>query len=178
MVAVIGLEASEVERLCSDHAHVYPVNYNCPGQISVAGLKSEFEAFTKDIKAAGGRVIPLRVKGAFHSPFMASAAEAFGEALKGVMIKTPTITLYSNYTGAPYCGDFSELLRKQISNPVRWQEIITHMIGQGVDTFIELGPGTTLCGLIKKIDPSVQTFHVEDCTSLEQAVEGAANAEK
>jgi [acyl-carrier-protein] S-malonyltransferase len=68
MVAVIGLEASEVERLCSDHAHVYPVNYNCPGQISVAGLKSEFEAFTKDIKAAGGRVIPLRVKGAFHSP--------------------------------------------------------------------------------------------------------------
>jgi [acyl-carrier-protein] S-malonyltransferase len=69
---------------------------------------------------------------------MASAAEAFGEALKGVMIKTPTITLYSNYTGAPYCGDFSELLRKQISNPVRWQEIITHMIARALTRLLNL----------------------------------------
>lgn len=175
MAAVISLDSAEVERLCSLYEHVHPVNYNCPGQVSVAGLKTELEAFTKDVKAAGGRIIPLRVRGAFHSPFMAQASKAFGEILKEVELKTPAITLYSNYTGIPYSGDFADLLSKQICNPVRWQSIVEHMISAGADTFVEIGPGSTLCGLIKKINPAVRTFHVEDCASLNEAVEGAAS---
>lgn len=171
MAAVLKLDAEAVESLCEKYEHVYPVNYNCPGQISVSGLRSELEDFIKSVKAAGGRAVPLRVKGGFHSPFMADAAQKFGEVLKNVPIHMPRMPLYSDYTGLPYEDDYVTLLSRQICNPVRWQDIITHMIRNGVDTFIEIGPGETLCGLIKKIDTSVRTLHVEDCASLNATIE-------
>lgn len=170
MAAVLKLDAEEIESLCKQFEHVYPVNYNCPGQISVSGLRTELEDFIKSVKAAGGRAVPLRVKGGFHSPFMASAAQKFEKALKKVTIEQPKIQLYSNYTGLPYVDDCAKLLSLQICNPVRWQNIVTHMIQTGVDTFIEIGPRETLCGLIKKIDASARTLPVEDCASLDEAL--------
>ncbi|MDD6188369.1 MAG: ACP S-malonyltransferase [Clostridiales bacterium] len=172
MAAVVKLPAEEVKRICSGLEGVYPVNYNCPGQTSVACLKDKLEELSALVKAAGGRAIPLKVKGGFHSPFMAGAAEAFGEAVRSMNVKEPEIALYSDYTAQPYSGDYAELLSRQICNPVRWQSIVENMIAGGVDTFIELGPGKTLCGLIAKINSSVRCFHVEDCASLEETLKG------
>ena len=171
MAAVLKLDAESVESLCAQYEHVYPDNYNCPGQISVSGLRSELEEFIKSVKAAGGRAVPLRVKGGFHSPFMAEAAKKFRNSLRNVPFANPQMPVYSDYTGLPYADDYAKLLSLQICNPVRWQDIITNMIQTGVDTFIEIGPGETLCGLIKKIDDSVRTLHVEDCASLNATIE-------
>ena len=173
MAAVLKLDTETVEQLCSQYENIYPVNYNCPGQIAVSGIRTELEDFIKSVKAAGGRAIPLRVKGGFHSPFMASASQKFGEALKDVSFQQPDIPVYSDYTGLPYEDDFAALLSRQICNPVRWQDIVAHMIKNGADTFIEIGPGSTLCGLIKNIDASVRTFHIEDCASLVKTAEEA-----
>ncbi|MEG2001118.1 MAG: ACP S-malonyltransferase [Evtepia sp.] len=171
MVAVVKLSDEAVEELCGQFEQVYPVNYNCPGQVAVAGRKDVLPDFSKAVKAAGGRAVPLRVSGGFHAPFMDSAAEAFGIALESVPFGTPSCPVYSDYTGLPYEQNVAELLTKQIKNPVRWNNIITHMIENGVDTFIEIGPGETLCGLIKKIDSSVTTRHVADADSLEKTLE-------
>lgn len=174
MAAVVKLDAETVEGLCARYGQVYPVNYNCPGQISVAGLRTELPDFMKDVKAAGGRAIPLRVRGGFHSPFMENAARGFGEALAAVTLSRPAMPLYSNYTGLPYEGDYVRLLSRQICSPVRWQNIVERMVEAGADTFIELGPGKTLCGLIAKINPDVRVFHVEDERSLKETVEGVS----
>ncbi len=171
MAAVLKLDAEAVERLCSRFEHVYPVNYNCPGQISVSGLRAELEDFLKSVKAAGGRAVPLRVKGGFHSPFMAEAARKFGRALESVKFRQPAVPLYSDCTGLPYGDEFAALLSRQICSPVRWQDIITNMIESGIDTFIEIGPGRTLCGLIEKTDGSVRTFNIGDCESLKKTAE-------
>lgn len=170
MVAVVKLDAAQVEALCAAHKQVYPVNYNCPGQISVSGAKEEMEAFKAEVKAAGGRAIPLRVKGGFHSPFMAQAAAGFAADLAAIDFQAPVLTLYSDCTGLPYEGDAAALLQKQIVSPVRWQAIVEHMADQGVDTFVELGPGTTLSGLINKTLSGVRTLHVEDAASLGETV--------
>ena len=126
----------------------------------------------KAVKTAGGRAIPLKVEGGFHSPFMDTAAQKFYESLKDIRFSKPQIILYSDYTGLPYTDDFAELLSQQVRNPVRWQNAVEHMIENGVDTFIELGPGKTLCGLIGKTNGSVRTFHVEDCESLGETIRG------
>lgn len=173
MAAVLKLSEKETERLCAKYEHVWPVNYNCPGQISVAGLKDELPDFYADVKAAGGRALPLKVAGAFHSPLMSGAAEAFGETVRSAKLKTPEITLYSDYTAEPYSGAFDELLSKQICSPVRWETIVRRMAEAGADTFVELGPGKTLCGLISKtLGGGARVFHVEDASSLEETVRG------
>lgn len=172
MAAVIKLNAEQVETLCKNYDHVYPVNFNSPMQTAVAGLKEELDLFNKDVRAAGGRTVPLQVQGGFHSPFMANAAHNFGIALKDYTISIPTIPIYSDYTGKPYAGDLRDLLSKQICNPVRWQGIVERMIADGADTFIELGCGKTLCNLIGKINPDVRKFRVEDFATLQETIEG------
>lgn len=123
-------------------------------------------AFSAEVKAAGGRALPLKVKGAFHSPFMADAAEAFAEDLAKTEMKTPAISLYSDVTAEEYSGNPAELLAKQIASPVCWEMLIRNLITAGVDTFIEIGPGRTLTGMIAKIDPAVKavpyTAYLED----------------
>ncbi len=159
MAAVVKLPDEQVEELCSRYSDVYPVNYNCPGQVSVAGLSSLMNEFAADVKAAGGRAIPLKVKGAFHSPFMKEAADKFAEELKGYTLKELSdggVTLYSDLTALPYTSDVTDLLSRQICSPVRWEQIIRNMIADGVDTFIEIGPGKTLANMIKKIDANVE----------------------
>ena len=170
MAAVVKLPPETVEQLCSRYEHVYPVNYNCPGQISVAGLSSEMQPFAADVKAAGGRAIPLKVRGAFHSPYMNGAADSFAEALAQVDIQPVAIPLYSNVTAQPYEGDARSLLSRQICSPVRWESIVTDMIAAGVDTFIEIGPGKTLTNMIKKIDPTVKTYCVAELSAIEAEV--------
>ncbi len=170
MAAVLKLSAADVEAICAAHG-VYPVNYNCPGQITVSGEKAKMPDFLAAVKAAGGRGIPLKVKGAFHSPYMAEAGEKFREALKTVAFREPKGLLYSNKTGLPYGWAFADALADQIKSPVRWQAEVEHMIENGFDTFVEVGPGKTLAGLIGKINADVKMLGVEDAQTLEEAVE-------
>ena len=158
MAAVVKLPAETVEALCAKHRELYPVNYNCPGQITVSGLSSEMAAFSAEVKAAGGRALPLKVKGAFHSPFMADAAKAFAEDLAKTEMNPPAIPLYSDVTAEEYSGDPAYLLAKQIASPVRWEALVRNLIAAGVDTFIEIGPGKTLANMITKIDPAVKAM--------------------
>lgn len=170
MAAVVKLPPETVEALCANYEQVYPVNYNCPGQIAVAGRADQMEPFGQAVKAAGGRAIPLKVGGGFHCPFMAPAAEEFARALADADIRQPAIPLYSDYTAQPYEGDYIQLLSRQICSPVRWQTLTEHMAQAGVDTFIEVGPGKTLCGLIGKTLPDARLLHVEDPDCLAQTV--------
>lgn len=156
MAAVVKLTPETVAELCGTYSAVYPVNFNCPGQITVSGLAEQMSPFFADVKQAGGRAIPLKVKGAFHSPFMAQAAEDFGKVLETVDFRKGEITLYSNVTAQPYGEDAAGLLSRQIASPVQWERIIRNMIAAGVDTFVEIGPGRTLTNMIKKIDPQVK----------------------
>lgn len=160
MAAVVKLTPEQVQEVCGKYSDVYPVNFNCPGQITVSGLSSQMTDFFADVKAAGGRALPLKVKGAFHSPFMNEAAKAFGEELKNAEVREETITLYSNLTAEAYGEDVAELLSAQICNPVQWEKIIRNMIAGGVDTFVEIGPGKTLTNMIKKISADVKAVGI------------------
>ena len=172
MAAVVKLTADQVKEVCGGFSKVYPVNFNCPGQVSVSGKAEEMKAFGEAVKAAGGRMIPLKVKGGFHSPFMETAAAAFREELSRTSIKAPELPVYANRTADPYPGEgheaeVRELLGEQIVSPVQWEQTIRNMIAAGADTFVEIGPGETLCGMIKRIDKNVRTFAVEDRKGLE-----------
>lgn len=160
MAAIVKLSTEQVKAICSEFDKVYPVNFNCPGQITVSGIAEQMTSFYTNVKAAGGRAIPLKVKGGFHSPFMQEAAEAFMHQLKASELKSPDIPLYSNYTAAPYSVNPAELLSKQICSPVLWEQSVRDMIADGVDTFIEIGPGKTLSNMIKKIDETVRVYSV------------------
>ena len=120
MAAVVKLTPERVQEVCNKYSEVYPVNFNCPGQITVSGISSQMTDFFADVKAAGGRAIPLKVKGAFHSPFMKAAAESFAEELEKAETKERSITLYSNMTAEVYTDDVVGLLSKQICSPVQW----------------------------------------------------------
>lgn len=156
MAAVVKLTPDQVRAICARHAAIYPVNYNGPGQVSVAGLTAQMPDFIADVKEAGGRAIPLKVAGAFHSPYMESAAAAFAEVLAAHEMCTPQITLYSDLTAEPYGDDAADLLARQICNPVQWERLVRNMIAAGADTFVEIGPGRTLTNMIRKIDPAVR----------------------
>lgn len=177
MVAVVKLPPEKVEELAGQFDQVYPVNYNSPAQTVCAGLSASMGDFKAAVKAAGGRAIPLRVAGAFHSPFMASASQGLAEELKGYTFQAPKYALYSNVTGKPYEGpaSYADLLARQVISPVRWQTIVENIIADGFDTFIEVGPGNTLTGLIGKIDPSVKCCNVDSADSLRATIEEVTN---
>lgn len=177
MVAVVKLTPEQVEALAAQFDQVYPVNYNSPAQTVCAGLSASMDGFKAAVKAAGGRAIPLRVAGAFHSPFMASASKGLEEALKGYTFTAPQYTLYSNVTGQPYGAPegYADLLARQVISPVRWQTIVENMIADGFDTFIEVGPGNTLAGLIGKINSTVKTYNVDSADTLRATIEEVTN---
>lgn len=171
MVAVLKLPDEKVEALCAEQKEVYPVNFNCKGQVSVAGNKESLESFNAAVKEAGGLVRVLQVSGAFHSPFMAEAAQQFGEVLADVEFEAPKVPVYSNRTSMPYDDSFRTLLTEQIANPIRWRILIENMIEAGADTFIELGPGTALTKMITRISKDVKMLHVSDMDSLKATLE-------
>ena len=172
MAAVVRLTPETVQELCSRYSQVYPVNFNCPGQITVSGLAEQMTAFAADVKAAGGRAIPLKVGGAFHSPFMAQAAQAFADELAKAAMSKGRMPLYSNVTALPYEEDPRTLLAKQIASPVLWERIIRNMADAGMDTFIEIGPGKTLTNMVKKILPQAKTYCVAEMETLLKEVAG------
>ncbi|MCF0228887.1 MAG: ACP S-malonyltransferase [Parasporobacterium sp.] len=168
MAAVIKLTDEQVIELCSGFNNIYPVNFNCPGQISCSGDAEEMAAFAEAVKEAGGRAKVLKVNGAFHCPYMSEAAEAFGKVLADVEISSPLIPVYADKTAMPYTDDVKDTLASQIDNPVRWEALIRNMIKDGVDTFVEIGPGKTLTGLIKRISSDVRLFNVSVPEELEK----------
>lgn len=172
MVAVLRLTPDVVESLCAEFSAVYPVNYNCPGQIAVAGSAAEIDAFSERVAQSGGRAMRLAVSGAFHSPFMADAAQKLSAELEQCEVKTPELPIYSNVTGQPYtCADRA-LISAQVKSPVRWEDTIRAMIRDGADTFVELGPGKTLSGLVKKISGDVAVYNVQSCADVANYLEG------
>lgn len=170
MAAVLKLPNETVEELCKEFSRVWPVNYNCPGQLVVAGERTELESFCAKVQEAGGKAVPLAVSGGFHSPLMADAAEQLKSVLESIPVQLPRLPVYGNVTAEPYGEAIRELLTKQVKNPVRWQETVENLGAQGVDTFIECGPGKTLSGLIKKTLKDVKILRVEDADTLQEAV--------
>lgn len=158
MVAVLKLSSEKVEELAGHFGQVYPVNYNCPGQISVAGQADQMRKFMAEVRENGGRAVPLKVAGAFHSPFMEGAREPFASAIDEELEKSPigAIPLYSDVTAQPYGENFTELLSSQLCNPVRWEQLVRNMMESGVDTFVEIGPGRTLTNMIHRISVDVK----------------------
>lgn len=167
MAAVMKITPEQVEEICKGFDKTYPVNYNSPAQTVVATTSENAEAFCEAVKAAGGRAKLLAVSGAFHSPFMAQAAHGLAEYMKDIDFKKPQLEIYSDVTALPYEGDYKALVKAQVESPVRWQSIVENMIDNGVDTFIEVGVGKTLTGLIKRINGGVKAFKVETHEDIE-----------
>ena len=175
MAAVMRMPPEQIEEICRKLENVWPANYNAPEQTVISGTASGVAAFKAACAEAGisARMVDLPVSGAFHTPFMAQASEAFGEVLAGVRFAKPSIPSYANLTGSLYPDDpaeYGHILAAQIMNPVRWVGEIRALIDAGIDTFVECGPGKTLCGLIKKIDKSVAAYNVENEETLAAAL--------
>ncbi|MBO5118516.1 ACP S-malonyltransferase [Methanocorpusculum sp.] len=168
MAAIVKLPNETVEELASHYEHVYPVNYNCTGQLVCAGSTEELPQFYEEVKAAGGRALPLKVGGGFHSPFMTPAVAQFEKDLAGFDITAPSLPIYANLTAAPYDANVRETMCAQVNHPVLWEKIILSMAEQGVTTFIETGVGNTLKKLIEKIVPEAKSFAVETKEQLDQ----------
>lgn len=166
MAAVVKLENGAVEEVCREFAEVYPVNYNSPGQLVVAGAAEAMPEFYEKIKARGGRAIPLAVAGGFHSPFMDGAAARFADVLAKTEFSCPDIPVYANCTAEPYEGSVAKTLSRQMNHPVLWEKTVRRMAADGFDTFIETGVGVTLSKLISKILPEANVYSAEtaeDC---------------
>lgn len=161
MAAVMKISPQQVEEICARFDKAYPVNYNSPAQTVVATASEIADAFCEAVKEAGGRAKLLAVSGAFHSPFMAQAAKDLGVYMQDIDFAQPKIPVYSDCTAKPYEGNFKQLVQEQVENPVRWQTIVEDMAANGVDTFIEVGVGKTLQGLIKRILPDARAYKVE-----------------
>ena len=168
MAAIVKLPDETVEALCAKYARVYPVNYNCDGQLSVAGDRAELELLYADVAAAGGRSMPLKVSGGFHSPFMDPASERFGAILNEFDLKQPQLPVYSDRTAQLYGENVRELLTEQINHPVRWKDIMHRMEENGFDTFIECGAGAVLRKLAMKNIASCWSYAIEDLSGLQK----------
>lgn len=171
MAAVLKLKDETVEQLCAGFPDVYPVNYNCPGQLVVAGGTEHLEQFCELAAEAGGRAKKLAVGGGFHSPFMEQAASAYLQELLRIGVNPPRIPVYGNRTAAPYEENREIMLAEQMKNPVLWTKTVERMAADGVDTFVEVGPGKTLSGLVKRILPHAAVYRVEDAATLEETIQ-------
>ena len=158
MAAVLGMDGEAVERTVHDLQGVFIANYNCPGQIVITGEKEAVEQSAAVLKEAGARrVLPLKVSGPFHSPMMKPAGEKLEEVLKKVSVKDPDIPYVTNVKSGEA---IKELLVRQVSSSVRWEQSMRAMIAQGIDTFVEIGPGKTLSGFMKKTDKNVNMYRI------------------
>ena len=176
MAAVLKLDNDKVEELikrASEFGLVEGANYNCPGQVVISGEHKAIKASMKIGKELKGMVVPLKVSGPFHSSIYEKASYKFYEELKKANINKFEKTVYSNVKGSPYeeSDDVKELLRQQIMSSVLFEKSIRDLINKGVNTFVEVGPGKTLSGFIKKINKDVKIYNVEDLKSLRETVE-------
>ena len=171
MSAVLGMNAAQINAVVDPSANVQVANYNCPGQIVISGLKEAVEEAAEKLKEAGARrIIPLNVSGPFHSYLLEEAGKKLGEFLEQVEIHRPEIPYVANVT-AQYVTEADEvkpLLIRQVSSSVRWQQSVEYMIADGVDRFVEIGPGKTLAGFVKKISRDVTVLNIEKLDDLEK----------
>ena len=176
MAAILGLADEVVESLCRKIANVWPANYNCPGQLVISGQTPAVEECCEEAEREGARrAIKLRVSGAFHSPLVARAADRLRPAIDRVDFKTPTAQFMSTVTAKiEEVQRYRTLLVEQLTAPVRFTQAAGELIGQGVTTFVEVGPGNVLSGLVKRIDRSVKTVSVNNLAALEKLEEALA----
>ena len=167
MAAIMKISPEQVEEICAGFEKAYPVNYNSPAQTVVAASQEEIDELCEKVKAVKGKAVKLAVSGAFHSPFMNGAADGLSEYLKDIELKEPNIPIYANATAQPYQDDYKMLISAQVNHPVKWQKSVENMIENGVNTFIEVGVGKTLTGLIKKINADVKAVNIENKEGLD-----------
>lgn len=176
MAAILGLDVETIERICKEvedetNMCVQPANYNCPGQIVISGKKEAVLVACDKLKEAGAkRALELKVSGPFHSALLKGAGDKLGTELKEVIVNPMTIPYVCN-AKAEIVTDVAqtkELLEKQVYSPVCWQQTMELMIANGVTTFIEIGPGKTLSGFLKKIDKTVTVINIEKIEDLEK----------
>jgi [acyl-carrier-protein] S-malonyltransferase len=179
MAAVLGLDADDVREACEaakteSGAVVNVANYNCPGQIVISGLAQGVERAGDICKERGAkRVLPLPVSGGFHSPLMVSAGDALYQSLREALFQNPRVPVVTN-VNSEYTKngvDFAPLLTMQVSGSVRWEESMRRLLADGVTTFIEVGSGEVLAGLMKRIDKEARTLSVQDMASVETAID-------
>lgn len=173
MAAVLGLTGEAIEKVVDEIDGVTIANYNCPGQIVITGWKESVEKASEALKEAGAkRVLPLNVSGPFHSPMLEEAGKELGQVLENVELSPLEIPYVTNVT-AEYVTDISEtkaLLAQQVASSVRWQQSVENMIADGVDTFVEIGPGRTLAGFMRKISRDVKVYNVGTWEDVDKVV--------
>ena len=166
MAAVLGMKGEDIEKVVDSIDGVTIANYNCPGQIVITGWKESVEKASEELKAAGAkRVMPLNVSGPFHSPMLEEAGRELGQVLAGVQLSELEIPYVTNVT-AEYVRDISETK----ASSVRWQQSVENMIADGVDTFVEIGPGRTLAGFMRKINRDVKVYNVGTWEDVDKVV--------
>lgn len=170
MTAVLGLDTEIIEKICKETPGMISVaNYNCPGQIVITGENGAMQEAVAKLTGAGARrCVPLKVSGPFHSPMLVGAGEKLAKELETVTVHEIQVPYIANVT-ADYVTrteDVKPLLEKQVSSSVKWQQTIERMLADGVDTFIEIGPGKTLSGFMRKISRDVKVLNVEKVEDL------------
>ena len=170
MAAALKLTPEVVEATCAGFSEVWPVNYNCPGQVSCAGNTGEIDSFCEAIKAAGGRAVKLPVSGAFHTPYMKDVEPVLRTALEKMPLQAPQIPVYANRTAGLYPADregITSLLSEQVCHAVRWEDTLRAMAADGINTFVEVGAGATLTGFVRRTLPEATALTVNDFPSYE-----------
>ena len=177
MAAILGLEDQLVETLCRKILMVWPANYNCPGQIVISGENEAVEECCAEAESLGARrAIRRKVSGAFHSPLVARAADRLKPAIDRIRFSDPVAPFMSTVTAKVEPAQrLAALLVNQLTEPVRFTQAAGELIKDGVTTFVEIGPGNVLSGLVKRIDRGVRTISVNDLASLEKAKEALAS---
>lgn len=175
MTAVLGLEAELVEKVCQETEGIVSVaNYNCPGQMVITGEAQAVAAAAAALSQAGAkRCIPLTVSGPFHSELLAGAGEKLGQVLDRITLRDPAIPYINNVEALEVTeqGPIRDLLKRQVSSSVRWQQSVEKMLELGIDTFVEIGPGKTLSGFLKRIDRTVKCMNVDKLSDLDKVLE-------
>ena len=174
MAAVLGMEVAQIEKVLSTIEGAYIANYTCPGQIVITGMKESVDKACEALKEAGcKRCLPLKVSGPFHSPYLRGAGEKLGVFMEEVEFIPLQIPYVTNVTAEPVenIQETRELLVRQVSSSVRWIQSVERMIAEGVDTFVEIGPGKTLAGFIKKINPDVKVINISQVADLDTFTE-------
>jgi len=169
MAAILGLEDEAVENLCRKIIGVWPANYNCPGQIVVSGESEAVEECCAEAESLGARrAIRLKVSGAFHSPLVARAADRLRPAIERIRFHEPIAPFMSTVTAKIEPAQrLGSLLVDQLTAPVRFTQAARELMRDGVTTFVEVGPGNVLSGLVKRIDKSAKAISVNNLASLE-----------
>lgn len=170
MAAIVGLPDEKVEEICSScEGIVIPANYNCGGQVVISGEKTAVEQACEKAKAEGAkRALPLAVSGAFHSPLMEPARIELGKAIEETTIVTPVCPIYQNVSAQAVTDPqtIKKNLLAQLTSPVRWTQSVRNMLADGADYFMEIGPGTVLQGLVKRISAGTEGITIEGLTTI------------